>query len=245
MTLPLILPDWPAPKTVHALITTRQGGVSLPPWDTLNLGTHVDDNPADVAENRRRLALATGLDAGKISWLRQVHGTGVVTLPVTPDAEADGSTATGAGLVCAILTADCLPVLFCDRAGRRVAAAHAGWRGLADGVLERTAAVFDRPDEVMAFLGPAIGPAAFEVGAEVRDAFVAGDPAAEAAFRPSQRKPETYMADIYTLARQRLVRAGVSAVYGGGLCTVSDPDRFFSYRRDGLTGRMAALIWLS
>ena len=243
--LDLIQPDWPAPARVRAVSTTRLGGVSQPPWHSLNLGTHVEDDPQHVTENRGRLASELALEQADFGWLSQVHGTELVTLPVDGVPVADASTTTQAGQVCAILTADCLPVLFCDRAGTQVAAAHAGWRGLCAGILEQDVASFTAPAaEIIAWLGPAIGPGQFEVGPEVRDAFIAtGDRAAEA-FSTSGARPGHFMADIYCLARQRLEKAGVSAVYGGDLCTVSDSQRFYSYRRDGQTGRMATLIWL-
>ncbi|WP_286221898.1 peptidoglycan editing factor PgeF [Marinobacter apostichopi] len=243
--LDLIRPDWPAPDRVRAASTTRLGGVSQPPWHSLNLGTHVRDNPQYVTENRARLASELSLESAAFGWLSQVHGTDLVTSPVDGIPEADASTTTQAGQVCAILTADCLPVLLCDRAGTQVAAAHAGWRGLCAGILEQVVASFTAPSaEIIAWLGPAIGPAHFEVGQEVRDAFMAVDARAAEAFSVSGARPGHFMADIYSLARQRLEKAGVSAVYGGDLCTVSDPQRFYSYRRDGQTGRMATLVWL-
>jgi len=243
--LPLLVPDWPAPGRVRAVCTTRVGGVSRKPWDALNLGDHVGDSPEHVAVNRQRLAGRLELDAEAFGWLSQVHGTEVVTLPVTGVPAADASTTRVPGRVCVILTADCLPVLFCNRAGTQVAAAHAGWRGLCAGVLEKTVSSFGDPgEEILAWLGPAIGPSSFEVGPEVRDEFVARDPASAVAFSVEGARPGHFMADIYQLARQRLQAAGVTAVYGGGDCTLTDSDRFFSYRRDGNTGRMASLIWL-
>lgn len=244
MSIPLIYPDWPAPDNVKTLITTRQGGVSLPPWDTFNLGAHVHDDPVAVGENRRRLLQVVG--APDIAWLNQVHGIEVVELPCdeTP-ITADAATTRQEGLVCAVLTADCLPVLLCNQQGTQVAAAHAGWRGLAAGVLERAVASFEVGDQVMAYLGPAIGPRHFEVGPEVRAAFVAGDLGADVCFLPSPSREGHYLADIYGLARRRLGRLGVVRVFGGDECTVTDADRFFSYRRDGETGRMASLIWLA
>ena len=237
----LIAADWPAPANVQALATTRVGGVSAPPFDTLNLAAHVGDDPAAVAENRSRLVRAAGLPA-EPRWLSQVHGCRVVDADAAAaGCEADAASTDRPGVVCAVLTADCLPVLFCDAAGTRVAAAHAGWRGLAGGVLEAAVAGFGG-GEVLAWLGPAIGPDAFEVGPEVRAAFVDRDRAAEAAFRPGREG--RYWADLYTLARQRLAAAGVTTVSGGGLCTYHDAERFYSYRRDGQTGRMASLVWL-
>lgn len=237
----MIQPDWPAHARVKCLMTTREGGVSQAPWTSLNLGDHVGDDPLHVAANRARLRRQLPAGAG---WLRQVHSARVVELGREPDPEADASFTREAGQVCAVLTADCLPVLLCDRAGSVVAAAHAGWRGLAGGVLEATVAAMQvPPEEILAWMGAAIGPQAFEVGDEVREAFVAQHPRAAAAFM-SQPTPGKWLADIYQLSRIRLAHAGVQAIYGGGRCTFSEADSFFSYRRDGVTGRMAALIWL-
>ena len=236
-----LTPDWPAPAWVKGCITTRSGGISAAPFDRFNLGEHVEDDPVAVTTNRQRLISQLGC---KPAWLRQVHGVAVV--PAEPDEvlEADGSWTATPGVACSVMTADCLPVLFCDRAGSRVAAAHAGWRGLAGGVLEATLdALAVAPEEVLVWLGPAIGPQAFEVGAEVRDAFMAVHPQAAEAFAASIN-PGRYMADIYRLARIRLAARGVTAVYGGGFCTYSDP-RFYSYRRAARTGRFASLIWLA
>jgi polyphenol oxidase len=235
-----LIPDWPAPARVKACVTTRAGGVSLAPFDSLNLGNHVDDDPTAVAENRRRL---TDHFAITPAWLQQVHGTVVVEADPTHVATADASWTATPGIACTAMTADCLPVLFCDRAGTRVAAAHAGWRGLANGVLEATLDSLALPaDEILAWLGPAIGPQAFEVGPEVREAFVAQRPETTRAFVPSHNAGK-FLADIYALARLRLAARGVTAVYGGGLCTVTDP-RFFSYRRNPRTGRFASLVWM-
>ena len=242
--MPPIIPHWPAPARVRAATSTRHGGVSPPPFDSLNLAGHVGDRAEHVAANRRRLGEALGLPADP-HWLSQVHGTTVVDLDSGPDGlpEADASTTRRANTVCAVLTADCLPVLFCDRAGRQVAAAHAGWRGLAAGVLEATVAAFDAPPgELLAWLGPAIGPRAFEVGEAVRQAFCVVDPTATEAFVAS--RPGHWRADIYALARQRLARAGLTRVYGGGRCTFSEAGDFYSFRRAAETGRMASLIWL-
>lgn len=250
--LPLIHADWPAPANIHALVTTRAGGVSASPWDSLNFGTHVSDAVAAVEENRRRLLAALH----KISpcetpqWLNQVHGVKVIDaeadmamrIRYVPD--ADAVTTTKKGLPCVVMTADCLPVFFCNRQGDRVAVAHAGWRGLCDGVLEATVKKFAEPADVLAWFGPAIGPEKFEVGAEVRAAFVEKNPEAITYFVPSI-KAGHWLADIYGLAALRLHKAGVKKISGGGLCTVSDSERFFSYRRDGCTGRMASVIWIS
>ncbi|WP_103311060.1 MULTISPECIES: peptidoglycan editing factor PgeF [unclassified Pseudomonas] len=235
-----LTPDWPAPARVKACVTTREGGVSLAPFDSLNLGDHVGDDPTAVAENRRRL---TDQFVITPAWLQQVHGIAVVEADPTQVATADASWTATPGIACTAMTADCLPVLFCNRAGTRVAAAHAGWRGLANGVLEATLDSLAVPaNEILAWLGPAIGPQAFEVGPEVREAFIAQLPEAVKAFAASPNAGK-FLADIYQLARLRLAARGVTAVYGGGLCTVNDP-RFFSYRRNPRTGRFASLIWI-
>ncbi|PAV48159.1 multi-copper polyphenol oxidoreductase [Pseudomonas sp. HAR-UPW-AIA-41] len=236
-----LLPEWPAPARVRSCVTTRAGGVSLPPFDRLNLGTHVGDDADAVAQNRSRLQTLLGCQP---TWLNQVHSPDVVEATPAQVLTADASWTATPGVAALVMTADCLPVLFCDRAGTRVAAAHAGWRGLAGGVLENTlrALAFD-PAETLVWLGPAIGPAAFEVGAEVREAFVVQHAEAASAFVPGAQAGK-FMADIYQLARIRLAAQGVTAVYGGGLCTVSD-ERFFSYRRAARTGRFASLIWLA
>ncbi|MGY5955830.1 purine nucleoside phosphorylase YfiH [Kosakonia sp. BK9b] len=239
----LIFPQWPQPQGVASCSSTRTGGISLSPYDSLNLGAHCGDELAHVEENRRRLFAAGGLPTKPV-WLEQVHGTDVLKLSVEPYAtkRADASYSITPGTVCAVMTADCLPVLFCNRQGTEVAAAHAGWRGLCAGVLEETVACFaDKPENLMAWLGPAIGPQAFEVGPEVREAFMAHDPQADSAFRPVGEK---YFANIYQLARQRLAKVGVGQVYGGDRCTYTQADDFFSYRRDKITGRMASFIWL-
>ena len=242
MTSPWLIPDWPAPANVRACVSTRAGGVSQAPFDSFNLGDHVGDEPAAVAENRRRLEQAQGC---RPAWLSQVHGIEVVEADPSRVATADASWSATPGIACAVLTADCLPALFCDRAGTRVAAAHAGWRGLAGGVLEATLDRLAVPAaEMLVWLGPAIGPQAFEVGPEVREAFMADHAEAAAAFVPSVNAGR-YMADIYQLARIRLAARGVTAVYGGGLCTFSDTERFYSYRRNPRTGRQASLVWLA
>lgn len=237
----ILTAKWPAPRQVRTCITTRLGGDSLAPWDSFNLATHVEDDPAHVAANRQRLQAALGCQP---AWLEQTHSTRVVRADPAVVADADASWTDQPGIACAVLTADCLPVLLCDQSGNRVAAAHAGWRGLADGVLEATVqAMGCAPESLMAWLGPAIGPQVFEVGEEVFEAFTATDESAVQAFEPTEREGH-YLADIYQLARLRLKRLGVQHLYGGGLCTVSDAQRFYSYRRDGQTGRMASLIWL-
>ena len=237
-----LVPDWPAPDNVVAVSTTRTGGVSVGARASMNLGAHVDDDAEAVAENRRRLRSAVGLER-EPAWLRQVHGTRVVEVAGAADSppEADGSWSRTAGTACAVLTADCLPVLLTNREGSVVAAAHAGWRGLEAGVIERTVeAMTSTPGSLIAWLGPAISQPAFEVGEEVREAFVRYDPEAASAFAPNARG--RWQADLYALARQRLAGAGVEAVHGGGLCTFGDAERFFSYRRDPGCGRMATLI---
>lgn len=241
----LIRANWNAPSQIHALTTTRLGGQSSAPYDGLNLGDHVADSPADVSANRQQLIQATGLKIAP-QWLQQVHGVEVVeALSDGKVRQADASFTAIPGQACIIMTADCLPVLFTNRAGTRVAAAHAGWRGLAGGVLEQTLKQFEPGEEVLAWLGPAIGPLAFEVGAEVREAFVSQHSQAEAAFKTSPTHPQDrFLADIYQLARIRLAAAGVTEVSGGDYCTFSDAENFFSYRRDGVTGRMASLIWI-
>ena len=245
----LIEPDWPAPASVRACTTTRLGGVSQGPFASLNLGDHVGDDPEHVARNREILCSHLGLPAEPL-WLRQVHGRDVARAecPVAPIPEADAAIATTPGAVCAVMTADCLPLLLCDDQGTRVSAVHAGWRGLASGVLESAvAAMAVAPERLLVWMGPAIGPGAFEVGPEVRAAFIAEDTEAQAAFRPSPGTAQDarWLADLFELARLRLARLGVERVYGGGDCTFSQPGRFFSYRRDGTTGRLASLIWLA
>ncbi|MEW6164917.1 MAG: peptidoglycan editing factor PgeF [Pseudomonadota bacterium] len=241
MSLELIRPDWAAPANVRAFVTSRAGGVSRAPHDSLNLGDHVGDDPAAVAENRRRLR---ELLPAEPVWLRQVHGTRCVDAATAgPDAEADAACARQSGVVCAVLTADCLPMLLCDTAGTVVAAAHAGWRGLAAGIVESTVAAMSVPGErLLAWLGPAIGPENFEVGPEVRASFMAHDPAAAAAFIPHGGK---WRCDLHALARLRLAALGVHRVAGADFCTVRDRERFYSYRRDGATGRMASGIYLA
>ena len=251
----VIRPDWPdLPAGVGALATTRKGGVSAAPWGDgaggggLNLGRHVDDVPESVQENRARLR---ALLPGEPAWIAQVHGADVVDAslvrPGAPVQTGDASVAAGAGIVCAILTADCLPVLFADLDGKVVGAAHAGWRGLAGGVLGATVAAMRAAGagEITAWLGPAIGPDAFEVGGDVRDAFEAALPGAAAdAFRAYPGREGKYLADIYLLARRMLARDGVTRVHGGERCTFSEATQFYSYRRDRVTGRQASLIWL-
>lgn len=241
---PWIRADWPAPGRVRVLATLRTGGVSAAPYDSFNLAQHVGDDPARVAANRASLRERGGLPDEPL-WLNQVHGCAVVIHdgPQASPPTADAAVAFEPGRVCAVMTADCLPVVLADRAGRRVGVAHAGWRGLAGGVVEATVQALGVPAaDLVAWLGPAIGQAAFEVGPEVRAAFVQRLPAAEAAFLPGA--PGKFQADLYALARAVLAQAGVADVHGGGWCTATDRERFFSFRRDGHTGRMATLAWL-
>lgn len=235
-----ITPDWPAPPGVRACVTTRAGGFSSGPWAGLNLGLRTDDDPAAVARNRARLESCLPQPP---KWLAQVHGSTVVdadTLDGLP--QADASVARAAGTVCAIQIADCLPVLFTDRAGSCIAAAHAGWRGLAGGVLANTVARMPAsPQDLLAWIGPGIGPSAFEVGEDVLEAFTAAAPENRAAFRPLRQGK--WLCDLPALARAALSRCGITAIHGGHWCTFSDPQRFYSYRRDRVTGRMAAVIW--
>lgn len=239
-----LTPDWPAPPQVHAASTLRSGGVSAPPFDTFNLALHVGDEPQAVQQNRARLRAALQLPS-EPCWLDQVHGSTVVEAGawVAPP-KADACIARDPNRVCVVMAADCLPVLFTTRSGDRVAAAHAGWRGLAGGVLDSTVSSLGVPGgELLAWLGPAIGPSAFEVGDDVRIAFTARDAAAETAFTPNASG--RWQADLYRLARLELNRLGVRAIYGGGACAYRDEAQFFSYRRDARTGRMASLIWIA
>ena len=240
-----IVPDWPAPANVKAFITTRSGGVSTGPHASFNLGLRADDNAQAVEKNR---ALLQPHLPQPPKWLRQVHGTRVVNADTLMDSPAaDASVAHEANTVCAIMIADCLPVLFTNRAGTRVAAAHAGWRGLSGGVIAHTVQAMqdagDDPADLLAYIGPGIGPAAFEVGADVYGAFTHHDADAKAAF--VAHTPGKWLANLFMLARRALTRAGITPahIYGGNLCTYSDPARFYSYRRDKVTGRMAAVIW--
>jgi polyphenol oxidase len=240
----LIIPDWPAPANVKALQTTRNNGISAAPYNSLNLGSHVGDNPIHVAQNRQ--ALSQFLPSEPV-WLNQVHGIKVVDAAETdcvPD--ADASYTSRKNVVCVTMTADCLPILLCDQAGTAVASIHAGWRSLCDGVIEETVAKLPaKPANLMAWLGPAIGSNSFEVGFEVRAQFMTKDAKAELAFK---KYGEKYLCNIYQVATQRLNNLGITQVYGGGIhqdfCTFTQKDQFFSFRRDGVTGRMATLIWL-
>ncbi len=237
-----IIPDWPAPEHVRAYSSTREGGVGQGAWASLNLATHVQDDLKHVAENRRRLSEALAIP-NEPYWLEQVHGTEVVRPELNTTHCADAAFTQQSDTPCVVMTADCLPVLFCDEQGTAVAAAHAGWRGLAAGVLEQTLKCFEDQSMVMAWMGPAIGPEHFEVGDEVREIFVQQHSQTESAFVES--RPGHWMADIFQLAQQRLSAAGVSQIFGGGICTYADADHFYSFRRESITGRMASLIWLS
>lgn len=244
-----IIPNWPAPAHVKSLFTTRSGGVSHGEngiYASLNLGAHVNDNPIDVERNR--VLLRAHLPA-EPKWLKQVHGAVPVWIEHATAAipEGDAVYSRKSGVVCAIMVADCLPVFLCDAAGTVVAIAHAGWRGLAGGIIERTIEAMQvERNNLLAWLGPAIGPTYFEVGADVYEAFVRHNPLADKAFVAASKQHEKkWFADIFLLARQRLMENGVTSIYGGGVCTYSNPQRFYSYRRDGETGRMAALIWLA
>ncbi len=231
--------DWPAPASIVAGCTTRQNGISSGPFTSLNLGDHVGDIAEDVRENRRRFIVDSGLPA-EPAWLSQVHGNRVVR-DARSGTEADAVCSRRPGFSCAVLVADCLPVLFTNRDGSEIAAAHAGWRGLAAGILENTVASFDsKPAELLAWLGPVISAPAFEVGDEVREAFLNADPDAAGSFATNPRG--RWQADLCGLARRRLLRAGVTRIYGGEFCTFTDSERFFSYRRDGRCGRMAAFL---
>jgi len=237
----VIQPDWPAPANVRAFTTTRNGGFSKGQWSELNLGDHCGDDPNHVNQNR---ALLRSLLPCEPLWLKQVHGKKVISRDngIDSEPEADAIFSKQTGQVCGVLTADCLPVLFCNKAGTKVAAAHAGWRGLAEGVLQTTVSAMDcDPCDLMAWLGPAIGPQAFEVGRDVYDSFINLDTENATAFKPHG---DRWLADLYELARLALARTGVEQVSGGQYCTYSEPDSFFSYRRDGVTGRMATVIWL-
>ena len=236
-----ILPQWPAPARVMALVTTRAGGTSGGPWTSLNLGDHVGDSPAQVAENRRLLRKHLPSDP---VWLSQLHGTGCVdAAEAKAGAKADASFCRKPGIVCAVLTADCLPVLLCDEAATVVGAVHAGWRGLAAGVIESAVTAMAVPGStLMAWLGPAIGPKVFEVGPEVRSAFVTHDIQAASAFVPGSKGK--WYCDIHTLAHRRLNKLGICRVASADFCTAQDTERFYSYRRERITGRMASCIWL-
>jgi hypothetical protein len=239
-----VVPDWPAHPRVRAFVTTRAGGVSRPPFDSFNLGLRSGDEAAHVLRNR---ALLRERLPAEPCWLRQVHGSAVADAAgAAGEPAADAAFARSPATVCAVLVADCMPVLLADDEGSVVGVAHAGWRGLAGGVVEALAGAMGvAPRRLIAWLGPAIGPAAFEVGEDVLAAFTAADPGAQAAFQPYPGRPGKWLADLGALARRRLAALGVASVHGGGMCTVSEA-RWFSHRRDrGASGRMAAFIWLA
>ena len=237
--------DWPAPPGVRAVTTTRSGGESRSSYASLNLGAGTGDAPATVARNRARLRLALGLEH-EPCWLEQVHGSDVVRAArYDPVPKADASVGEPGSPPCAVLTADCLPVVLCDTSGTRVGIAHAGWRGLANGVIARCVEFMDRPGrDLLAWLGPAIGRDSYEIGPEVRDACLAAAPGARAAFAPSPARTGHWLADLYAIAASQLESLGVVRVHGGGFCTYRDRSRFFSHRRDGATGRFATLAWI-
>ena len=244
----LLIPDWPAPDTVNSVVTLRGSGISKAPFNGFNLADHVGDDPAAVSANRKQLKQSLGLRTQPI-WLNQVHGTEIVYGPdANSRASADASYTDIIEQACVVLTADCLPVLFCNQQGTQVAAAHAGWRGLCAGILSKTVACFSPDDSLLAYLGPAIGPQVFEVGEEVFDAFISGAQNSQhKTFIKSAFKPlgdDHFLADLYALARAELKLCGVEHIYGGENCTFSQSDYFYSYRRDQITGRNASLIWL-
>ncbi len=240
-----IIPNWSAPANIKAYSTTRLGGMSSPPYDSLNLGAHCGDDAQTVRRNRQLLQNALELPSQPV-WLKQIHSRNVIELPAPVDSEADAAFTRQARQVCAVLTADCMPVLFCNASGDCVAVAHAGWRGLVAGILENTLKTADFvPHLTYAWLGPAIGAQAFEVGDEVRQAFLAHSADTAKAFTPVREKPAHWLADLYLLATQRLQQVGVKHIFGGDFCTYGDKTRFFSYRRDNITGRMATLIYFS
>ncbi|GMR08092.1 MAG: purine nucleoside phosphorylase YfiH [Gammaproteobacteria bacterium] len=246
MSIEIITPDWPASPNIKVASTTRAGGVSVSPYDSFNLADHVGDDPAAVETNRQLLVNTLSLPSSPV-WLKQVHGNAVIDVGSHPDNEtvyeADASYTTRAGVVCAVMTADCLPVLMCDRQGSQVAAVHAGWRGLTAGVIEATVrSLTCAAADLLVWLGPAIGQQHFAVGDEVRELFVAHDSTAEVAF--TSRGDAKWLADIHQLAWQRLVSIGVENIFGGGECSYENTGKFYSYRRDGPTGRMASLIWM-
>lgn len=241
---PLIKASWPAPSHVHSFMTTRQGGYSVDSYAGFNVSDYVGDDKNTVIQNR---TLLRQIVPNEPKWLTQVHGTDVLILPndQREDSQADAAVTREKNTVLAVQTADCLPILLCDRAGSVVAAIHAGWRGLCHGIIENTIlAMACSPQDIYAWLGPAIGPAAFEVGVDVRAAFIAEDPAANLAFVPAHG-PGKWFGNLYLLATQRLTRAKVAFISGGEHCTYSEPASFFSYRRDKVCGRMASLIWLT
>lgn len=243
--MPLIYPDWPLPDNVRAVCTTRQGGVSVAPYDSFNLGSHVQDDPLAVAQNRLLLTQLAQLPQSPL-FLNQIHSTQVVRLPLNEESlpNADAVYTNEAKQVCLVMTADCLPVLFCAKDGSEIGAVHAGWKGLCNGILEAMVAEFAcAPSEITVWLGPAISQKAFQVGEEVVDKFCQIDPQAKEAFISDPNCEGKFFGDLYRLAKQRLQRLGIESIYGGEYCTYSEVERFFSYRREAKTGRMATLIW--
>ena len=237
-------PDWPAPSTVKAFTTTRSRGNSLAPYNNFNLGTHVGDDPTAVDRNRQQLLSDLGLPSAPI-WIKQVHGINAISLNTPHDGEptADASYTHQTNQVCAVLTADCLPILLCNHQGTAVAAIHAGWRGLLAGIIDSTLSAMQLPGrELYAWLGPAIGPQAFEVNGEIVDSYIQRDPHNQAAFH---KEGSRWMGNLYQLATNNFAQCGVTQVYGGKLCTYNDEARFYSYRRDNITGRMATIIWIA
>lgn len=233
-------PAWFIPPNVNIAFSTRLGGVSLSPYDSLNLGCHVGDNVKSVQENRHLIQSQLALTVVP-AWLEQVHGVDVIAADNTKVHCADGSVTQHSEQVCVVMTADCLPILLCDKQGTQVAAVHAGWRGLCDGIIESALAHF-KQEEIIAYLGPCIGPTMFEIGPEVRRQFIEKDAISAVFFKPINDK---YLADLQGLAIYQLQQAGVSFIYQDKRCTYLHTDTFFSYRRDGVTGRMASFIWLS
>ena len=240
----VINPNWNVPKNIHAFTTTRAGGVSLTPYFSFNLGDHVGDNKSAVKTNRTLLVEKFGLPQTPI-FLTQTHSTRVIQLPYSgQNLEADAVYTNVPHQVCVVMTADCLPVLFTTTSGNEVAAAHAGWRGLCDGVLEETVKYFQaKPEDIIAWFGPAIGPTAFQVGIDVVKQFVAADEKAKLAFQPDAIEESKYLGNLYQIATQRLNNLGITQIYGGNHCTFNEKELFFSYRRDNQTGRMASVIW--
>ncbi len=246
-------PSWPTPPNIGSIVTTRRGGVSSAPFNSQNLALHVGEEASRVQENRARLEGLTG--QSRWCWLQQSHGIDVTEVTIIDEkasyqVRADASTTANANVVCVVLTADCLPVLLCDKQGKRVAAVHAGWRGLANGVLLNALSYFPLRSDMLAYLGPAIGPKHFEVGPEVKDAFsklaakYKQEQSIEPMFTPSAYRPGHYYADLYGLAKLQLQHLGVKDIYGGEYCTYSDEEKFYSFRRDGVTGRFASAIWI-
>ncbi|AGV11620.1 TPA: peptidoglycan editing factor PgeF [Haemophilus influenzae] len=240
----VINPNWSVPKNIHAFTTTREGGVSLEPYFSFNLGDHVGDNKSAVKTNRTLLVEKFCLPQTPI-FLTQTHSTRVLQLPYSgQNLEADAVYTNVPNQVCVVMTADCLPVLFSTTSGNEVAAAHAGWRGLCDGVLEKTVRCFQtKPEDIIAWFGPAIGPTAFQVGIDVVKQFVAVDEKAKLAFQPDVIEDGKYLGNLYQIATQRLNNLGITQIYGGNHCTFNEKEKFFSYRRDNQTGRMASVIW--